>query len=459
MTAEIAILNKTAVALATDSAITISAGQTEEKIFDSGDKLFELSCANPIGVMIYNDLQFAEIPLPIIIKDFRDKCTAVDHVEQAADLFLQYLDELGRTSSSRVQETSLRRVIDPLLERMDERFKEAIRRYLLEEKEVEPDEILDRAFDDVVRTFETAVQNSQPGEFVGNGAPNFTNEHKKQVLTGINEYFGNLKPAQKDKILGLFREVLLSDYLSSSLTGIVVSGFGTKDVFPTLVAYEVDGVALGRIKKKSIHRCDIDRDGERASVIPFAQKEMVDRFLYGLDDEIVDEITSFARRTISTIGDTIRPNLEFATDDGAEQFASSVKGAEDEFVSGLKADAFKAIRDKSKQAIEDIVEFMPKPEVARMAEALVELTSIKRRVSRGMETVREPIDVAVISRSEGFIWIKRKHYFEAEFNPRYGERLAERMRSQGRKANGRNPRKGKPARKRGQTRKSAENSQ
>ena len=69
-----------------------------------------------------------------------------------------------------------------------------------------------------------------------------------------------------------------------------------------------------------------------------------------------------------------------------------------------------------------MVEFMPKPEMARMAEALVNLTSIKRRVSRGMETVGGPIDVAVISRSEGFVWVKRKHYFPAELNSRFFER-------------------------------------
>lgn len=66
---------------------------------------------------------------------------------------------------------------------------------------------------------------------------------------------------------------------------------------------------------------------------------------------------------------------------------------------------------------------MPKPEMANMAEALVNLTSIKRRVSKGMETVGGPIDVAVISRTEGFVWVKRKHYFPPELNLRYSKRV------------------------------------
>lgn len=70
-----------------------------------------------------------------------------------------------------------------------------------------------------------------------------------------------------------------------------------------------------------------------------------------------------------------------------------------------------------------MVEFMPKSELSTMAEALVNLTSIKCRVSRGMETVGGPIDVAVISCTDGFIWVKRKHYFDAQLNRRYIARV------------------------------------
>jgi hypothetical protein len=35
------------------------------------------------------------------------------------------------------------------------------------------------------------------------------------------------------------------------------------------------------------------------------------------------------------------------------------------------------------------------------------------------ETVGGPIDVAVISKGDGFIWIKRKHYFKPELNPHF----------------------------------------
>jgi hypothetical protein len=51
-----------------------------------------------------------------------------------------------------------------------------------------------------------------------------------------------------------------------------------------------------------------------------------------------------------------------------------------------------------------------------MAESLVAITALKRRVTLGAETVGGPIDVAVISKGDGFIWIKRKHYFDMSYN-------------------------------------------
>jgi len=58
-----------------------------------------------------------------------------------------------------------------------------------------------------------------------------------------------------------------------------------------------------------------------------------------------------------------------------------------------------------------------------MAESLVNLTKFKRRVSKEQETVGGPIDVAVITKGDGFVWIKRKHYFQPELNPRVLARL------------------------------------
>jgi len=91
----------------------------------------------------------------------------------------------------------------------------------------------------------------------------------------------------------------------------------------------------------------------------------------------------------------------------------------EQLVEQFKQDMSKFIKDQFSDPVVDSVSRLPKNELASLAEALVYLTSLKRRVSPETETVAEPIDVALISKGDGFIWINRKHYFKAELNPQY----------------------------------------
>jgi hypothetical protein len=52
---------------------------------------------------------------------------------------------------------------------------------------------------------------------------------------------------------------------------------------------------------------------------------------------------------------------------------------------------------------------LPRQDLAKMAEALVALTAFLMRMTADQEeTVAEPIDVALLSKCDGFIWVKHK---------------------------------------------------
>jgi len=72
MTTEIAIMNRTAVALAADSAVTIQTGDGQ-KVYNSVNKLFTLSKYHPIGIMIYGSAELMRVPWETIIKVYRKK--------------------------------------------------------------------------------------------------------------------------------------------------------------------------------------------------------------------------------------------------------------------------------------------------------------------------------------------------------------------------------------------------
>lgn len=70
MSAGICIMNKNAIVLAADSAVTI--GQ-HLAIHNSANKLFALSKVAPIGVIIYSNAELMGIPMELIIKQYKSE--------------------------------------------------------------------------------------------------------------------------------------------------------------------------------------------------------------------------------------------------------------------------------------------------------------------------------------------------------------------------------------------------
>lgn len=54
-----------------------------------------------------------------------------------------------------------------------------------------------------------------------------------------------------------------------------------------------------------------------------------------------------------------------------------------------------------------------------VAETLIVLQSLKERVTSPKQSVGGPVDIAVLTKSEGLIWVKGKHFFDSEKNLRY----------------------------------------
>ncbi len=74
MTAEIVIMNKEAVALAADSAVSLVIGPSEspQKIFTSANKIFGLSDNHAVSLMIYNNASFLGIPWEPVLTRFEE---------------------------------------------------------------------------------------------------------------------------------------------------------------------------------------------------------------------------------------------------------------------------------------------------------------------------------------------------------------------------------------------------
>ena len=236
----------------------------------------------------------------------------------------------------------------------------------------------------------------------------------------IDERFPDLEidDSARASLHAVLARAIKSVQLSSGFSGLVFAGFGDQELFPSLLEVTTDGAIGGIVKADAKRELDIARMGTHGAIAPFAQSEMVGRFMEGVDDEFLRYLEQYLAnllyRSVRELLEARSPAGQL-TEDQTTQLQDIVASNLDDFRQSAKQ--FR--HERFVKPVLGIVKHLPKEELASMAEALVNLTSLKRRVSMEEETVGGPIDVAVISKGDGFIWIKRKHYFDSMMNRDY----------------------------------------
>jgi hypothetical protein len=200
---------------------------------------------------------------------------------------------------------------------------------------------------------------------------------------------------------------------------LVIAGFGEQDIFPVVTALTVYRVSEDRLRVGSEHSYPITFE-DQACVFPFAQRDLVSTFMEGIDPNY----GVFIEDGIRDLLVEVYPALISATLSGVpgidanalrEKLVEVGNGAVEHFVARTK----RFREEKYSDPITYAVSFLPKEDLAALAESLVNLTSLKKRVTLDPETVGGPIDVVVISKGDGLVWMKRKHYFRGDLNPHF----------------------------------------
>ena len=418
MTAEVAIANKTAVALAADSAVSI--GPSADKIYSSALKLFQLVDRAPVGIMVSGAADFLGIPWETIIKTYRKErgIETFPNLVNYRDDFLEFVSSHEQLFPSELQIQYVERLITSyfmyLLKLVraegDNRIKQGDR--------VTENDLTDIVHDVVSKE---QVRVSKEGRLDG-----FTEDVVRGIrrstvrkINRIKERIFSALPHSKStsrKITDLAFGILTRNDMRSMRTGLVFAGFGNDEFLPRLYSVNVEIMVNDHIRcKKGIHY-EADRKPV-AAIIPFAQTDMVHTFMQGIHPSI--DWNRYI--TVSTVMEKFVDRISTITEEYNSQLAVSLRASFTECVQSILHEIkseWQSQTDHRSTPIVMNVSVLPMDELGAMAESLVNLTKFRLRVSPERETVSGPIDVAVISKGDGFVWLKRKHYFQPELNPR-----------------------------------------
>lgn len=424
MTAEIVIMNKEAVALAADSAVSVTE-EGRQKIFTSANKIFALSRYYPVGIMVYGASLFMDVPWETIIKTYREKLKNKKFytLKKYADDFISFLTKENRLFPESEQEDHFKQYVYSYFFLIRQQIEGDIGKLIKINKQTTQKQIKDIILKIIkqhhiiwkkAKEFSNIPENY--GKNLSEKYENLIGKAKKEVFEKLlfSKLISNLLTEIAVCLFTKFNE----EITHPGMSGIVITGFGEKDIFPSLRSYVLEGIVNNVLQYKKDKESDVNFN-KVAAIIPFAQREMVDAFMEGISPDYAFEIKKYLFEVCNEYPKIIIDSIGKLNKEEKTELKGKFKKISNEWLKKYGKNFQKYREENYVAPVTSVVAMLPKDNLAAMAESLINLTSFKRKVTIEAETVAGPIDVAVISKGDGFIWIKRKHYFKPELNPQY----------------------------------------
>ena len=424
MTSEVVLMNRQAVAMAADSAVTIS-GDRYLKTYQSVDKLFPLVEGQPVAVMIYNNAEIMSTPWETVISLYREQSRGrpLETVAAYAEDFMEFLSGNPDLFPADHQDTEFFKMVAVVFTVIAEEFDYQVEQFK-NANAGRPTDHVSAIFEYVVGQVHADYQRypddspradlpcfpSGMGEQVRRRYAGEIDQLLESLIASLrNAYSGlSISDATKAKLreIGVF--AVTKDAFFEHYTGVVFAGFGSREKFPSMRSYLASSVVLGILKRKRDRAADINADSGPVFQ-PFAQDRMIRTFLTGMDQHLRMFIFSESLKlSMGLVTDVVSrtPNLSDAQRDKIfrDYSQNNLQHALHEF--------FKSI-DNYQYAVHTrpilrAVNSLPKKELGETAASLIKLNSFQQKVMHSIETVGGPIDVAVITRNGGLEWSREK---------------------------------------------------
>ena len=423
MTAEIVIMNKSAVALAADSAVTVRNSNERGKIFNTANKVFSLSKYAPVGIMVSGGAVVMGVPWEVIIKKYRevlktDKCNTI---EEYCEHFFDYLDSFPFESEAEKQH--LTQIAVSIFSEIHTTVDSWVKQELAQNGPITNDKILAQLQSQINSISLFFEQRSENMGILDNDAQVELHDRYKNELDQLIKHFFEKYALNEEYQTQLRYIVLHIANTGPESSQIVIAGFGENEYFPHCRSFYVGGVVSNHTIRVKERRQKFDIGAATSAVIvPFAQHDEVETFISGVSPILLNLMEGAFQKVFGEGGELpeklfneVVSRLGLKRDEQGE-LNDTFKRISQVAYEGAMSQFHGESRIQHSDPIMRMTQFLNKDELARMAETLINLESFRKQVASDEETVGGPIDVAVITKGDGLIWIKRKHYFHPDLN-------------------------------------------
>lgn len=395
MSVGVCVINRNGIALAADSAGTFNGN---EMFYNSMNKVFSLSRTNIAGVITYGNLSIYSVSVEQILKEFSvyldTQPTMTDFFEIL--LFFQKFikEKISYYKFDKAETVYCQGWIKRLVVDWGNKLKGVADSPNFED---EAKQIISELGDIVTNSVK--VENYDISSYISSKYAGFYDFIINIVIPEIKNY-ETIKQQLWENIC-LFFNLSLKDEIKAR-TGLFFAGYGKDDAFPKYMEIELYSVINGEIKFRIVNK--FQEENNQGQIKPLAQDDVILTFCRGISNTFINYIP---QKTDELISQKINDLPETFSEEQKNDLRNILSTCKTELINSINAQ----IQNNNVDPIFKSVDLLPLTEMAFLAENLVNITSLKRLYSLdgSQQTVGGPTDVAVISRCDGFVWIKNKN--------------------------------------------------
>lgn len=441
MTAVVGILNKRGVAIAADSAVTRNRPRIrEKKVTKNGNKMLRVSNAVPVSVMITGNADFLGNPWEVVVRCYRRERGNIPHptVEACLHDLFDYIASNEQIWNSNHANHLLEAILDDVfygaessVGNVGERPKS--RTYTLSKI--------------YVRDFLKQLKKQRDAELACGVCPQFENFTIDSFRIFAQSTINNWMEDQTDRrrthppypkafmseIKDALEQVVFAKLTtraedevgcvsqSSSTTELIFTGYGAEQEYPSLIPVLVGGGFANRVNYH-VRKQDIVciSDENPVAICPFAQVDISTAIIKGMQRKCAVSIYEQLLESLTYNGSAIFG--EVGDDDLDCEFMAMLSEVKVRDLGDRMVKEINNRRNKTQQEWEKQLVNYDLKAMAALAESMIDLTGFQRILTFQQEGVGGPVDVAVITKNDGFSWLSRKSwYHHKDVNGHYGK--------------------------------------
>lgn len=387
MTAEVALLNRNGVALASDSYGLVKIGN--KKKFISVNKIFSLSQSHPLGIMISNFVNFMSTPWETIISVYKSYIgqKSFNTLREYTDNFIGFLSSDKRFSAPLVEKLIIENAMDNCIQEVSKSVKltnDYTKNISIEiEKQLlfYSNQKYLIGFDDNFTKYFSEIHGKDLEQYI---------QKKPEINVDIK--------AQQNLIRLCAYTISKSNFIYDNFgsSGVVFAGYGDNDIFPSLIGFDIFASIDRNLIYKTSTSTTIGFENKQA-IYSFGVTDVLAAYIDGINPDLENMMFQEIESGFKDLTRTIQN--KFQLPDKAQGFLNSTTTSA---INNFKKNFLDFQQKNSIEPLLIMVNMLSNQELLTLAESFVHLTLTKQKFSTDEQISGGKIHVASITKGDGF---------------------------------------------------------